>query len=1391
MAEDCVTLPERSITDVWSEAAARRALGFLAIGKVGTRLRDIRIDPFPVEAPGRSLKWLCFGPQDDVDDWRTSDAHAFAITASVERWLRGDFLSRGAALAAEFPLPALAAAVFSCLDAREHRVLRRRAADETLEAVAADYGVTRERVRQIESRAIETLTTRIVALKAIRHPAVLALFAHADRLAAIVLEAASKEEAVLVEGRKRHWLRKVLAPFEAEFLQILTWLADGVEPELRPRLDPLGSAGRPFQGGRTALAWRDDDVAALKSGFAAAVDGRGSRWVDLETVCRTAKLDRAAVAALAGFADLTVRGDRVFEGRLKVGDERRALASGVLAGADRAMHTAEVLEGVASLGLDSEAALRELQRALSEDQKTYASDGRALWQLKSRLGDVVEDRRPECPPLPPPMSDGTLADALAALKGEGQTAAGAVLDGLDPDQGAFAIHAGRRLASVLCRLPDMERRSMAQILRPSDGAKLLAWLGQTPVVAHAADAAAEPWHPRVLVGLTVLASFVSAIRAAGRTDEGHWTAVLDACGEEARRWLFNSQQAPRMNTQGRLVEAAAALKLRRAFSFRSDPWMTLLTLQAGLLPGDLDALPRWLGSSQPPVAIQQLVAPGPNHSASMACTWNTLQAYRRGRIGREAVEAVSRHSDWWPGWSPEEACRACARVLHSRPAPETAVQHGPVSRPQTEDGVEVVPAAEEATPVWADRRPTDRPSARHAWGVAFDTDGPGFTVALPERLDLPAGPIALRGEGVRVGGEVQEDRSVRWYAEQPRIRLALRGPPERILRIERGSGVLASHSVRFWAAEDYIGVFPLAPKRGRLIDPFVSPLPRTGGLALLLHRSLRVSAEADEDHGLDASYVLLVFRSGLPAGTTVSCGDEVVWQAEDQAEPHRVATGLTASLTLDGTSARWGATADLVLSHPPAGFTPRRACVGAQTMAAQPDGEGWRFPGFMLLPGMDSLRRGRVDGVLAGERTSLPAEVLLAHAPVGAALRDGQGWRPLDPSGCFLAAKDAKARLWACLPDLDGNSAWTVFEGPREAYAHSRQGVVLDRHLLGLGEPLSLAPGRFNVGGTSIPLARSVCDTGGVGACEPLGGAMRLRLVVPIEWTERHKALAWSERGIVELQPVPRAEGPSDLTFSLPEGDVDGICLFHGGAWLGTAFLAGDAAAATDALLVGAPGWPDTLRLAVAGRLPVLADDVRTKVGARLREDGGRGLLALCRVPPNAATDHALGRLLEAWEPGRKLSGALVEEFLKMGTDGAAKAPLLARLMAAAPCSAMRGLMRGLETTSGRDRRRIVVGLVESVMSGDARCVPAEAPDVRFGAEVERALLAQVIEATGLDHNFLASRVEASIASLAWANASAASHTRHDPNLATALTLPPIRRWLAVHLLNKLAAHLR
>jgi hypothetical protein len=212
----------------------------------------------------------------------------------------------------------------------------------------------------------------------------------------------------------------------------------------------------------------------------------------------------------------------------------------------------------------------------------------------------------------------------------------------------------------------------------------------------------------------------------------------------------------------------------------------------------------------------------------------------------------------------------------------------------------------------------------------------------------------------------------------------------------------------------------------------------------------------------------------------------------------------------------------------------------------------------------------------------------------------------------------------------------------------------------------------------------------------------------------------------------------------------DTISLFHGRAWLGTAYLNPDPIRAVGRLLRSDTGWPDNLHFAVDARLPILAKANLDTIVTRLRGDDGRGTVALCKAQPGRVRTRVMESVLEYWEPAKKLHGKLVADFRSSLADGSGRITILEMLAAAAPCSTVRVLFFGTEGMTPKDKVSIITALTTKLLPADVIERVASDRVGHFFADVENIILARAVEATHLDEAFFASKGDSSIASLAW-----------------------------------------
>jgi hypothetical protein len=501
---------------------------------------------------------------------------------------------------------------------------------------------------------------------------------HAQRLAKSTLAAASEAEGTLLEERKNHWIGASLSETESLIVVVLLRVFKEMTVEEKALFDPFQAVGHPLANGRSLLPWTDRELDGVRSGFDRLTDDRVHPWARAEDVAADARVPLTAIDAVAPLIGLIRVGRYLIPKKHSVSDIRRAYIGDMLASAGRAMHYAKITEALIESGFATWLNVRDVQDAMAEDPAAFATNGFGLWQLRKQLADTVEDTRSEHPSLPPPWEAARLHEEMATFAACQTPPTKALLEDLDAKDPSFAVNAGSRLAAAFAQLPNDERHSVGEVLTsPTDLAMLHHWLahGAMPHNVDDRDISDGEQSVNALAGLTIIAGCVAAIREIGDTDAGAWTSVRVGCGPQMASFLFSTADAPRDRTISRLVLAAQTFRLRRAFEFNADPWQSLLFLQAGILPNDLKRLPAWLSAGRStPIAILHLVAPGPNHSRSLACLWNVFIAFRRGNIGFAVLEEMAARSPWWPGWAVDDARVAITEPYRTEPRDGPAVE---------------------------------------------------------------------------------------------------------------------------------------------------------------------------------------------------------------------------------------------------------------------------------------------------------------------------------------------------------------------------------------------------------------------------------------------------------------------------------------------------------------------------------------------------------------------------------------------------------------------------------------------------------------------------------------------------------------------------------------------
>jgi hypothetical protein len=183
-------------------------------------------------------------------------------------------------------------------------VLADRCSGKTLAEISIAFDVTRERIRQIESDAAQSLCDRILNLHRSGHPAVLALLVHAQRLAKTILAMAIEAQGTLSEERKNHWIGRSLSDAEALFMRVLLRVLEEMIDEKKALFDPFQAVGHPLAGGLSLLPWTDRELDGVRSAFDQLTDDRVHRWARAEDVAAGARVPVTAIDELASLSGL-------------------------------------------------------------------------------------------------------------------------------------------------------------------------------------------------------------------------------------------------------------------------------------------------------------------------------------------------------------------------------------------------------------------------------------------------------------------------------------------------------------------------------------------------------------------------------------------------------------------------------------------------------------------------------------------------------------------------------------------------------------------------------------------------------------------------------------------------------------------------------------------------------------------------------------------------------------------------------------------------------------------------------------------------------------------------------------------------------------------------------
>ena len=1364
--------PLRVLADPWSSPPARRvilnkAIRRLAPSKVpwveARHLTSVILSAWPIAASGevetdRNLHWALTTGQDHLDAWRDQHPEAAAFLQAAVSWIcdgQPPSLCFGPLVSlydvikyAERTLSELRAVVWF---ERFHN-------EKTLEDVGIHIAKSRERVRQIEGDAVGVVAIRLSEM--LRHPFYgLLIRHHLDAIGLRLVSAASEAEGRLTKNRISHWADEILERSDAKVAKLFLKLQDEVSGDVADVLDWFSRSGHPLRGGRTSQPVSDREVAAIVDAFAEATGG--GRYGSIQALADITQIELEKIRALLPFAGLTAQGDIVIPGSVRATDRRVVRAIELLAQSDRPLHAAEIFAGGLVDNPDESWTYGGLVNALGDVPSMVATDEFGVFDLLTRCpSKQVIDRRSPAPAAEISV-DGPPWSGCASFDPSAWPA---------PSELAFPAAVASTLRHRRSMLPGDRRVSICELLMVDEAAALRDWFSIADPTGSDTETA----------GITLLAAYWAICRVTAFGGREAWGALSAIAGEAMRSFIWSSTM-PRSQAIEAIIRAIHALHLRHSFSCGDNIWITTLRLQAGFQHGDIAYLRDWIADPDrmPPALRMLSVDPDSGISRLLGGLTEVAMGERDAASFCKKVE----HLPWWPGWNAETLVAALDRPPLSHRAFRRRLDDDADREDLLATPTEQLSASVDQT---QSHNITSIPGLRLHLGRGASS----VRMPLPDVLHISPGPVTLVCGGARVGGSVSEGGQATWFTSDGYITLPLRGNRVRTVEIQREGVLLATSAVELWHADESLLVFDLRADQPIGLNPIQSRISPTGPHAVLFHDSLNFSIEPDDEGPLDDEHRLAIYRTGLPAGLTVSCLGEVVWQYEPPEASRMVVSIPGATLLADASDANWGDACSLRMVAIPDDFIPTKAVVAGQTLRVIPDGlEGRRsIPGYRVLPGSSPLsRQGRIEGKLKGQPVSIPIEVVVTRPPRGAALHDGDAWTPLTDNMHLDRSRHAHHRLWVNRPK-DTPGPWVVFEGARPAVAFGQNGPLIGRALLGLGERVVVAPGTFNQTEGRIDIATSI-DTGILLECvstEP--GSIRVVVAIPLAVDNPPQAFGWSRDGIFPLT-IDADPAGYVLTLRGAPGRLDGIALFAEDTWLGSGYLSPPSIATWN--LLGSPDQSAAFSFAKRASMPLLDAKV---------QDGVRRLIARQPLPfvplllenSTAPKDqHLASTILAAWSCPSDVATTLIEEYRQSRAVEHGPSSKLESLAALAPIALVRLLAAGWSCIGRAERVPTLTALALAGVPNATIAKLAARSALNSLPEVEAALLHDAVSATRCDAQFLASRAESSISSVAWSYLKGPAQAPVPNNLMTALSLPSLRHWLTAALLMRLLAEAR
>ncbi len=1385
-----VELPLVQLEDPWRNPAARQVMLHLGCRRTDTararRLGRVRLNTLGCPDPVPDMLGLLTMPQAELDFLRASHPAVEPFLDAARGYLTGG-ASFSDAFAPCTSLWSMCRHVRLSTDRGDHQrsldIWRLRLQGSSGHEIASSLGVSGQRVYQLNRIAEENFLKHLEGLQT--SPLAASLFAyHLDTAGSAVLRAGVDETGVVRGSDIERLAWEVLPSDNAFVLTAVHAVRSHASAGTAELLAWEPRCAGPLAGGWTLLPLADGDVAAVREAHEATAIGGWLSFVP-EITARTG-LGEARLAAALRFAGLGLVGEAVIPARSRASIRRPAAVANILRAAPRPLHATEIFDQLLGLGDPglTDVSYRTLILDLQDDPEVFRQHGDSVFSVvvpghtAAQAAEVTEDPRPVGPDA--------LFDPAAP-----SWSAPASFDAASWAEEAFN---GDFIAEVAATLLDRRDRtgergaSVGELIHADEGDALLRWARTAPVPLDDTTEAG-----RDAVGMTLLAAHCAAARLSDAGGRDTWRILFDVAGPGVRDFMFHPSEMLRGRMLDAVVRAIHALRLRRAWPYNCDNWITALRLQCGFHHGDTAHIRDWiLAPENLPPALCLL---SHDTATGVARLLADIRLAVAGRLSAAEVHARHAASPWWPCWTAAEFADGLVRERRSyqyqpgphAPAPEAQPQaQPPVPRPTIGDDPpeDLLGRGAPAAPYRVGAPVPPQEDGKLSWQVSLSPGARSYLLTLPACLTPGEGAVAVICDGARVGVRAAADGTVTWFAEGGTLALPLSGPRVRQVRLERERLPARDMAVELWAADAYLRVVDLRTIRPALLNPYRSRLALSAPVALLCHAALVLSHAPLEERPLDDEHRLMLFPAGLPEDFAVSCEGEVVWQPFPPEAGREVLDLPGACLFGDGASVSWGGEITLQPMGLPTGFEPTRALVGGQSLRADPAASGGNgvLSGYRVLPGMTPLlRQGRLDGVLEGRKVSIPLSVLLRRPPRGAALHNGERWQGIPPEGFWLdRSRNAGHRLWSPCPE-GADVLAVMFDGARPVAAVGQHGVTFGRGLFGLGEEVGLGRGGFDQ--SDPPLAVAPCrDSGLVRRASLAGAGAVLHLSSPLGAHAGLTAVGWSKAGLRPLAVEPVGDG-SALTVPTDGDTLSGIAIFAGGEWQGTAFLIQPVAAVANLLL--SPDPAAALGFALDAHLPVLHEQIRKRFPKLLDRTSALAGVLLARSGTTVG-QHAATVLLSAWSPPGAVGRAMMQAHLAASDVTGRALTDLECLAAAAPTAVIQLLPSGWDLVRRIDRPGMLARIAVSALP-QSGLVRLAARGVGCGLpEVEDLLIEEAVAATRCDPNFLASRSEASVLSLAWAFLKDPRRGDMPRTLQTVLTLPSLRRWLNAALLRRL-----